>query len=83
MLPPDTRPEARRVQLEVWRRMGPAGRSRVAAALSESLYATARAQIVAKRPDWSAREVTLALIRRVHGADLARRANGGVEVPEP
>jgi hypothetical protein len=52
-------------------------------ALSESLYATVRAQIVAKRPDWTAREVTLALIRRVHGAELARRANGGVEVPEP
>lgn len=83
MLPADTHPEAHRVQVDVWRRMGPEGRSRTAVALSESLYATARAQIVAKRPDWTPREITLALIRRVHGAELAQRANGGVEVPEP
>ena len=83
MLPADTHPDAHRMQGEVWRRMGPDGRCRTAVALSESLYATVRAQIVAKRPNWTAREVTLALIRRVHGAELAQRANGGVEVPEP
>lgn len=83
MLPADTHPEARRVQIEAWRRMGPSGRSRAAAALSESLLDTVRAQIAARRPEWSAREVTLALISRVHGAEIAARANGGRPVPEP
>jgi len=79
----DTRFEAHEVQVAVWRRMGTSGRSRAAAALSESLLNTVRAQIVARHPDWSPREVTLGVIRRVHGPDLAARANGGVPVPEP
>jgi hypothetical protein len=82
MLPPDTRPEAHKVQVDVWRRMGTSGRSRAAAALSESLLETVRAQIVARHPEWSPRDVSLALIRRVHGAELAARANGGRSVPE-
>jgi hypothetical protein len=79
----DTNPQAARVQVEVWRRMGPEGRSRAAAALSESLMRTARDQIVAARPDWTPRQVTLALIARLHGADLAQRVNKGVPVPLP
>ena len=83
MPPADTRPEAHRVQVEVWRRMGPSGRSRAAAALSESLMRTIRDQISARHPEWTAREVTLALIARVHGPELAERANGGRPVPVP
>ena len=37
MLPAESDPRAARVQVEVWRRMGPEGRSRAAAAISESL----------------------------------------------
>ena len=83
MLLADTDPRAARVQVEVWQRMGPAGRSRAASALSESLMRTIRDQIEASRPHWTAREVTLALIARLHGAELAARANGGVPVPKP
>jgi hypothetical protein len=83
MRPADTRPEAHEIQLEVWRRMGPSGRSRAAAALSASLMRTIRDQIAARRPEWTEREVTLALIARLHGADLALRANGGRPVPQP
>ena len=63
--------------------MGPEGRSRAAAALSESLMRTVRDQIAAARPDWTPRQVTLALIARLHGPELAARANGGVPVPKP
>ncbi len=83
MLPADTSPEAHLVQVEVWRRMGTSGRSRAAAALSESLLRTVRDQIAARHPDWSPRQVTLALIARVHGRELAERANGGQPVPSP
>lgn len=83
MLPADTDPRAARVQVDVWRRMGPDGRSRAAAALSESLMRTIRDQIRAARPEWTPRQVTLALIARLHGAELAARANGGVPVPKP
>jgi hypothetical protein len=79
----DTDPHAARVQIEVWRKMGPEGRSRAAAELSESLMRTIRDQIRAAGPEWTPRQVTLALIARVHGAELPGRANGGVPVPEP
>ena len=71
MLPSAAAPAAYRVQIEVWRRIGPEGPSRAAAALSESLFATIRAQILAKHPARPAREVTLAVIRRVYGVDVA------------
>jgi len=53
------------------------------AEMSESLRKTVRDQIVAARPEWSARQVTLALVARLHGPELAARANGGVPVPDP
>lgn len=83
MRPFDTDPRAARVQIEVWRRMGPAGRSRATAELSESLMRTVRDRITAARPDWTPRQVTLALIARLHGPELAARVNGGVPVPHP
>lgn len=83
MQPADTVLAAHRVQVEVWRRLGTAGRSRVAAALSESLLRTVRDQIATRHPEWTAREVTLALIARVHGRELAVRANGGRPLPTP
>lgn len=83
MFAADTDPRAARVQIEVWRRMGPERRSRVAAELSESLMRTIRDQIRVARPEWTPRQVTLALIARMHGAELAARANGGVPVPAP
>lgn len=83
MCPLDTRPEAHRVQVEVWRRIGPGGRSRAAAALSESLLRTVRDQLAALHPEWTARDVTLALVARLHGPELATRANGGRPPPTP
>mgnify|MGYP003337155127 CR=1 FL=1 len=83
MFAADSDPRAARVQIEVWRRMGPEGRSRAAAELSEALMRTIRDQIRGARPEWTPRQVTLALIARLHGAELAARANGGVPVPEP
>ncbi len=79
----DTDPRAARVQVEVWRRMGCEGRSRATAEMSESLRRTARDQIAAARPEWSARQVTLALVARLHGPEWAARCNGGVPVPDP
>ncbi len=83
MIAADTDPRAARVQIEVWRRMGPERRSRAAAELSESLMQTIREQIRAARPEWTPRQVTLALIARLHGAELAARVNGGVAFPMP
>lgn len=83
MIAADTDPRAARVQIEVWRRMGPERRSRAAAELSESRMRTIRDQIRAARPEWTPRQVTLALIARLLGPELAARANGGVPVPVP
>jgi hypothetical protein len=71
--PADTSGAAWEVQLAVWRRMGPAGRSRAAAALSESLFTTVRDQIAAEHPEWTPRQVTAAMILRVHGIEVLRR----------
>lgn len=81
MLPADTLPEARRIQVEVWRRLGTSGRSHAAAVLSESLMNTARAQIAASHPEWSPHEVVIALIGRLHGPALAMRVAAGRPVP--
>lgn len=51
--------------------------------MSEALFDTVRAQITALRPEWGPREVTLALIRRLHGPEIAARVNGGRPVPAP
>lgn len=83
MIAADTDLRAARVQIEVWRRMGPERRSRAAAELSESLMRTIREQIGVARPEWTPRQVTLAPIARLHGAELAARINGGVPVAAP
>lgn len=83
MRPADTSEAAWRVQHDVWRAMGPDGRFRAMAALSDALYASTRADIRRKRPAWTELQVTLALVARLHGRELAARCNGGRAVPDP
>lgn len=47
----DTSPEAARVQVEAWRRMGPVQRFRVALDLSDAAQALTRQGQRARRPD--------------------------------
>lgn len=78
MIPADTHPAVYARQVEVWRRLGPAGRIRVAMALSEALRQTARDQLRQAHPDWTPFELRMGFIQRVYGEDLARRARDAV-----
>jgi hypothetical protein len=73
MLAPDTNAKAHDVQVAAWRRMGPAGRSRAMAELSESLRRTVRDQLAAAHPGWTREQLQLALLERLHGRELASR----------
>lgn len=73
---PDTAPDARRVQIEVLRRMAPEERVRVAVAMSEEAREITSAGICASHPGWTEERVLRELLTRIYGADLVERAWG-------
>ncbi len=58
------------MQLAIWQRMGASGRVALAIRMSEELREVARAGIHQRHPDYSAREVDLALRHLMWGEAL-------------
>ena len=74
MRPRDTTAESHSIQMDIYRRMGPARRAQLAAQLSEDVRQLSREGIRARHPAYTDEEVELALRRLLHGDDLFRRA---------
>ena len=69
--------------MEVYRRLGPAGRVRLAASLSADTRELTRAGIRSRHPAYTEEEVDLALRRVLYGDDLVERAWPGRSLIEP
>ena len=69
----DTTAEAAAVQLEAQRRLGVAGRFRVAVQMSELTRRLARAGLRDRRPDLAEQEVDRELIRQLYGVRVPVR----------
>ena len=74
MRPRDTTLESHEAQLQAYRRLGAAGRVRLAARLSSDTRELTRAGIRARHSDYSEEDVEHALRRILLGDDLFRRA---------
>ena len=72
--PRDTTEEASRVQHEVWRRLGDAGRFRATMQLCAYVRELAAAGVRHEHPEYTDHQVRLAVIRRSLGDDLFRKA---------
>jgi len=79
----DTTPEARRIQLDVIRRMSGADRVRHAVTMSEEAREISVAGIRARHPGWSDRRVRRALLELMYGAELVARAWGPASTSGP
>ena len=79
----DTTPASHSAQMEVYRRLGPAGRARLAARLSADTRELARAGIRLRHPAYTDEEVDFALRRVLYGDDLVGRAWPGRSLIEP
>ncbi|HVI10661.1 MAG TPA: hypothetical protein VND65_20395 [Candidatus Binatia bacterium] len=67
VIPSDTSPEAARVQLEIYRRMTPAERLRMALEMSDSIRNVAMAGLRSRHPDWGEKELRQELMRIMYG----------------
>ena len=74
MRPRDTDEKTEQVQLEIFRRMSGAERSRIAMRMSIAARATTMAGIRVRHPEYSDEDVRFALFRLLYGDDLFRRA---------
>jgi hypothetical protein len=74
MRPLDTSAASHAVQLEVYRRLGPTGRARLAVRLSADTRHLTRSGIRSRHPGYTDEEVELALRRLLLGDALFRRA---------
>jgi hypothetical protein len=79
-LPSDTSLEAIRVQHAIYRRMPPEQRLRLACQMSDSARALAADGVRARHPEYSERQVQLAVIRMMLGNELFRRVYSGLDV---
>jgi hypothetical protein len=66
MRPVDTSPEAFEYQMARYRQIGPAGRSRMAAELSDTIRETSLAAIRRRHPDYSEADVRRTFLRVVY-----------------
>jgi hypothetical protein len=73
----DTSDDAAAVRLEVYRRMGPERRLRVALELTEISRRLLRDGVAQRHPEYSDAEVRLAFLRLWLGPELFRRAYPG------
>jgi hypothetical protein len=69
---PDTSPEAHRLQIEAYRRMGPARRAELAVQMSEEAWELAADGIRMRHPDYDPQDVARALWRLRLGDELFR-----------
>jgi hypothetical protein len=81
--PADTDPEAHRVQMEAYRRMGGRGRSEVMFRLNAMARGITSAGIRARHPEYDDEQVRLALFRLVLGDALFRRLWPGRDLLQP
>ena len=72
-LPPDTSPDADAMQLDVYRRLGGAGRLAIVFRLNALVREAAAAGIRRRHPDYTDEQVRAALMRLRLGDDLMRR----------
>lgn len=79
-IPQDTTLEAFRYQVEVFRRLGREGRSRLMEAWCRGLRLTVEAGVRMRHPDYDDRQVKLAVIRLTAGDEVFRKLLPGVEI---
>jgi hypothetical protein len=79
-LPADTSLEAVRIQHAIYRRMPAEERLRHAFEMTASAHALAAAGVRARHPDYTDRQVRLAVIRLTLGEELFRRVYPGEDV---
>lgn len=70
MRPLDTSPEAERVQMELFRRMGPERRLHVAIELSQTTRKLLAEGVLRRHPDYTEAQVRLAVLRLLLPAKL-------------
>jgi hypothetical protein len=68
----DTAPAAATRQLELYRQIGTARRSAIAAELSDAVRATSIAGIRRRHPDYSDRDVAQVFLKVVYGIELKK-----------
>ena len=66
-MPSDTSPEAEAIQLEIFRRMTPAQRLKLALEMSDSMRNVALAGLRTRRPDLDEMELLRELMRLMYG----------------
>lgn len=79
----DTTPEAEAIQVAVWRRLGASRRLELALQISEQAREMTRSGIRSRHPDYSEREVEIALRCLLLGEELFRAAWPGEEPRSP
>jgi hypothetical protein len=79
-LPADTSVEAARVQHGIYRRMAPEQRLQLVFQMTASTRAVTAAGVRSRHPDYSERQVQLAVIRLALGEELFRRVYPGENV---
>jgi hypothetical protein len=79
-LPADTTLEAMRVQHEIYRRMPAERRLRMALQMSDAIRRVSAEGVQARHPEYTPRQVELAVIRMMVGEELFRRAYPGEDV---
>ena len=72
----DTSADALAVQLQVLRRIGPAGRLAMAFELSDNVRSLVEAGVRQRHSDWNDRAIEREVIRLMIGDDLFQRAFG-------
>jgi hypothetical protein len=70
MRPSDTTPKAFAYHVERYRQLGPAGRSQMAAELSETLRQTSLASMRRRHPEYSEAEIRREFVRLVYRIDV-------------
>ena len=76
----DTHPEARKVQIEALRRLGPEGRAKAMFALNRFTRECTKAGIRMRHPGYTEEQVEMALRRIMLGDQLFRKVYPDVEV---
>jgi hypothetical protein len=79
----DTDPAAHKIQIQVYRRLGPEARLRRALEMCDDLRLVARSGIRARHPAYSDDEVNLALFRLLLGDALYQAAYRGQPLLDP
>jgi hypothetical protein len=79
-IPPDTTPEAARMQLQICRHLSPSRRLELALQMSDSLRKTVEAGVRRRHPEYTGDQVRLAVIRLYLGDQLFGEVYPGVDV---